>query len=640
MQISGFKRSDVFLLILALFSLGLYLWQQFGMNLRLQIDPVANTPFLFDDNDYGGTSISNLTLEDGYIEFSCDTKPTTFTFPFCSVNIPLYPAGAEASFNISDYDEIKIALEFSSELRDTVLVYLQNDETGFDGNQVIRANMSILTPENEYKEYRLPLDDFFLPSWWVFDHLGRVPDFEPKFDNVRRIQISTGDSRIPRTIMMRIHSIELTGKWINDDELFTLLVAIWSIYVLVVIAFKVAGLSKSRQEAADKAQELKDLNEALEQAANAKDMFLANMSHEIRTPMNGIYGSLQLLTQRDHNPEDQELIDRAITSTRTLLTIVNDILDFSKIEANKLQLESTPFSLKNTIDSIVSDFQPAASEKGLTLNCEYDDNLWDNWEGDPVRIKQVLLNLMSNAIKFTQQGSVKLSVVTSPHKNSQSMNDVLLTVTDTGIGMSDNAIAKLFSRFEQADNSTTRKYGGTGLGMSITYSLVELMNGTINVESVPNEGSSFTVKLPLHRSKVKPQDIDSNQDIRSPIISDSRILIAEDNPVNMVLLKKMLADSQATIYEAHNGAEAIELCRMYQPDLIFMDIQMPIMDGKDACMKLKSEGFQSPIIAFTANVLEHEVAEYSMAGFDGHLAKPVEINKLYALLEDFLTNLK
>lgn len=635
MQLDQVKRTDIFLVILMLLSIGAFLWQQYGMNHRLVIDPVKNEPFLFDDNDYGGTSISRLSLDKGSIEFYCETKPTTLTFPFCSVNIPILPDGTLEAYDISRFNTIHLGLEFNSEMSDTVLVYLQNDEIGLDGNPIVRANMSILTPENEYKNYVIPLDEFFLPSWWVFDHLGRTTDFEPQFDNLQRIQISTGDNRLPRTISMTINSVELRGKWISKLELYSFITTVWAIYFLFMASYKVIHLSQSRKEAADKARKLADLNEALEQAANAKDMFLSNMSHEIRTPMNGIYGALQILTQRKQQPENQELIDKAITSTKGLLTIINDILDFSKIEAGKLKLESTPFNLKRTIESIVSDFYPITKEKGIALECNYPENMWESWEGDPVRIKQILLNLTSNAVKFTDEGKVAVLIETISQSEQSSEHTIVLKVTDTGIGMSKKAVARLFNRFEQADNTTTRKYGGTGLGMSITYSLVELMNGTVEVTSQPGKGTDFTVRIPLIKSDISALNRESNKDIQCPKIPGIKLLVAEDNKVNMLLMKKMLSESDATIYEAQNGREAIELTEQHQPDLIFMDIQMPVMDGKNACQALNKAGVKTPIIAFTANVLDHEVSEYTEIGFDDHLAKPVELKKLYSLLEKY-----
>ena len=201
---------------------------------------------------------------------------------------------------------------------------------------------------------------------------------------------------------MKITSIELQGKWINEVELYSLIASMWGFYLLFLITNNIIQLARSQKEAAHKAEELADINEALEQAATAKDSFLANMSHEIRTPMNGIYGALQILTQRKQKPENQELIDKALSSTKGLLTIINDILDFSKIEAGKLKLESTPFNLKRTIESIISDFYPVASEKGILLQCRYPEAMWESWIGDPVRIKQILLNLTSNAVVLAE----------------------------------------------------------------------------------------------------------------------------------------------------------------------------------------------------------------------------------------------
>ena len=385
----------------------------------------------------------------------------------------------------------------------------------------------------------------------------------------------------------------------------------------------------------EKVKTIHELELARKQAlasAKAKEDFLSNMSHEIRTPMNGVYGTLQLLNQQKQSKEGQQLLDSALFSAKSLLTIVNDILDFSKIEAGKIQLDNAEFNLVRLAESVVSDFYPTAVDKGLNLSCIIPKKMPKTWLGDPVRIKQVLTNLVSNAVKFTEEGSVTLTL-------KQQKDGIHFVVSDTGIGMSPDALSRIFDRFEQADKTTTRKYGGTGLGMSITTSLVDMMGGEVVVDSIENEGSKFTVTLPITvcEEKAVIPTTDKAYDVTScPKIPGKKILVAEDNMVNMMIVSKMLKETEATIIKAGNGAEAIEMAQEHYPDLILMDIQMPVLDGINACEVIRKTDFDKPIISFTANALSHEVEKYLSGGFDGHLSKPIEIENLYDILRTHL----
>lgn len=640
LKVSLVRNSDIYIAILMIISMGLFAWQKLGMNYSLTINPVEYAPYIFNDNDYGGTSTSTMEVFQDSVTFTCQSEPSEITFPFCSVYIPLVPEESPESLDISKFNTLFLGLEFQGEQNDTVLVYLQNDEQGLVTESIRRSNMSVLTPNNEYKLYDLPLDDFHLPSWWVFDHLKETDSFESKFDNVKRIQISTGDNRLPRYTKISIKSLEFRGKWLSDVELYTLIISAWFVYFLIRITYEIITLSRRQKEASIKAKELANLNVELEHSATAKGMFLANMSHEIRTPMNGIYGSLQILKQQSQSAENKDLINKAILSSKSLLTIINDILDFSKIEAGKLELETAPFDIKATLEHILSDFYPSATEKGIDLKLKYSNDLWNNWIGDQVRVKQILLNLVSNAIKFTDKGGVEIKVKWFETNTNDDRHVIQFKVVDTGIGMSPKAIDRLFERFEQADNTTTRKYGGTGLGMSITHSLVELMGGTISVKSKLGKGTQFIVHLPLAKSNDDVEAYDERIEVEAPKLLSKKILIVEDNKVNMVLLKKMLENTEAKVLEAFNGQEGIDMFEQHKPDLIFMDIQMPVLDGRDACIHLRNAGVKTPIVAFTANVLEHEVREYTKLGFDGFLAKPVELSKLHTILNQVFTDIE
>ena len=371
--------------------------------------------------------------------------------------------------------------------------------------------------------------------------------------------------------------------------------------------------------------ERKQAENAAAKASTDKTRFIATISHELRTPLNGIYGALQLIRRSDVGEQHSGLLDKAVYSTRNLSRIINDILDFSKIEAGKISIDPHRFSLSVMLDGLQSDLSMLAGNKPVALIFE-NHAKHDIWIGDAVRIRQVLLNIGTNAIKFTEQGKVTISA-----RNTAS-DELLFSITDTGQGMSKDALARLFDRFEQADSSTTRKYGGTGLGMAITQSLVHLMHGKIRVVSTPGEGSRFIVTLPVVKAAGDVLDAAPDNDHKELDLSHAMILVAEDNDINRAVMEAMLADTRATLFFAENGLEAVEFVGKKRPDLVLMDIQMPVMDGVQACKEIKAQFPNLPVIALTADVMADEVRKYLQLGFDEHIGKPIDMNHLYSVL--------
>lgn len=424
-------------------------------------------------------------------------------------------------------------------------------------------------------------------------------------------------------------SFENTKKdWLSWLTLIVgfIIAALGIAFTLILVGFN----DQLKHQVKSKTTQLAAVIDKLEKADQVKNEFIANMSHEIRTPLNVVLTTLQLLKQSKQEIKEKELIDSALSSGRTLLTIINDILDISKLEAGKLEIENTEFDLSKLIQDTINEQATIAESKGLDLVVGSMQTISGVWYGDPTRIKQILINLISNSVKFTDSG--KVEVLASKYKRG-----LLLEVTDTGIGMTEQQTEKLFERFVQADSSTTRRFGGTGLGLAIVSQLIYLMKGNIEVSSELEKGSKFTVKLPLKHSPTKEIEQPVDKELNMPDLSGRTILLAEDNKVNQMVFKAITAPSNANLLIAENGKEAITLLEKNRPEIIFMDIQMPIMDGEQACMLIRETNKQIPIIALTANVLEKDVARYLEEGFDSHLAKPIELNKLIKVLCDSLT---
>jgi signal transduction histidine kinase/CheY-like chemotaxis protein len=388
-------------------------------------------------------------------------------------------------------------------------------------------------------------------------------------------------------------------------------------------------------------EQLKEAKESAEKATKSKSDFLANMSHEIRTPMNAIMGMTYLAMQTDLTPKQQDYLKKAHGSATSLLGLINDILDFSKIEAGKMDMESVDFHLDDVLDNVSTLISLKAEEKGLALVFKTPPEIPRFLIGDSLRLGQILINLSNNAVKFTEKGSVTIETALVDEPNDRLIFQ--FAVRDTGIGLTPEQIGKLFQSFSQADSSTTRKFGGTGLGLTISKQLVEMMDGKIWVESESGEGSSFIFTAAFGRgqemdaaSRAALQKGFDEESLRS--IQGARILLVDDNEINQQVAQELLENSGFVVDIADNGLKAVETVEKVIYDIVLMDIQMPVMDGYEATREIrKKPQFKDlPILAMSASAMTQDLENAIESGMNDHVPKPIDPKQLFSTLLEWI----
>jgi PAS domain S-box-containing protein len=406
----------------------------------------------------------------------------------------------------------------------------------------------------------------------------------------------------------------------------------------VVVTQSIEDVKRSERRLREANVRLKRARDDANAASDAKSAFLATMSHEIRTPLNGVLGMAQAMARDELSPVQRDRLSVVRQAGETLLALLNDLLDLSRIEAGRLDLEDGVIDLGQMISGVQATFTTLATEKDVSLSLDVAPQAQGRWRGDPTRVRQILYNLVSNAVKFTDRGSVEVKVwLEAP--------ELVFEVTDTGMGIPADRLNALFDKFVQADASTTRRFGGSGLGLSICRQLASLMGGQVEVRSTEGVGSTFTARLPLERvdptAEIAGLRDDSAVTQSTRDTTGLRILAAEDNPMNRLVLKTLLAQMGLEIECVCDGREAIDAWSRGTWDAILMDVQMPVMDGPTAAREIRARETETgrartPIIALTANAMAHHQVEYLAAGMDVLVPKPLELERLLIALQTVL----
>lgn len=621
------------LAMLLLVTLGAILFARYGNQRVIALDPYLEGHSNSDTMIPGGKSRSTATRTDSSWRFDYAIRQG-FAFPFSGGGLHFRKDVPASIRNWSGVE--RLAFDFRHLHTGTPLLRLfVESSTPLKGKQSFFTQQAQFRGARDWNEESIVLHDITPPSWFIAQNDLDQPDQKSHLDSVLAIQFETPDLLIlSDSGTMEVRSLRLEGRWISEFDLAILVQILW---ILAGLVYAIRLMIEWRRKAL--AEEGRATH--AEELARIRTDFLATMTHEIRTPLNGIVIPAQMLRDSILTYAQRENVETILESGKHLLGILHDTLDFAKIEAGRIELERLPVGLARTVDSVRRMFESKAMEKGVRLECRIAKDLPLGIVGDALRLRQILMNLISNALKFTENGEVLIEVTRIEKPEG---DQIRFDVVDTGIGMEPASLRRLFQRFTQAESSTTRRFGGTGLGLSIAQGLVTSMGGTIVVESTPGKGSRFHFCIPLESASLSSSS--DVEDEGPSIPENTRVLVIDDNRVNRRVARSVLDKLDCIVVDVESGKDALETLENECFDLILMDCHMPDMDGFETTRRIRGwSGDQSenrrkasttPVVALTADALSEARGQCLASGMDAILTKPFFKEELLAIMRVWL----
>ncbi len=625
----------------------LLVWQQFGMTRTLEISPqhphgarVTDDRDTTRGNNTNGNSVATLTVTQDAFIMRCYLGAAA-TYPFCKFQFPM--GDPVKGVDMSGYDTIAFDLRYTGRGWHVLKLHLMNFEPEFstlsDWNSQRFNELLINVPAQS--RFTAPMSAVRTADWWHFSRQIPLSKSYVRLDHVTAVELVTDNYHdTGQVITVELRKIEFRGKWISRATLMGWLVAVWIVCGVIGLSLGLlhyrSGLQANKtrvEQLAAVDRERKEAEAARETAlaeavalARQRSQFLAQMSHELRTPLNAIIGYADLLG-RDRDRLSDRLASGLATiheSGQHLLTLINDILDLARVEAGKMALHPAAVHLDTFLRVLADIMRVKAEEKGLAFGCELAPGLPSAVTVDETRLRQVLLNLLGNAVKFTDTGKVTLRVVAAAPRARDPVR-LRFEVADTGIGMNAHQIARIFQPFEQVATAQRRE-GGTGLGLAISQQLVQLMGGHIDVASMPGKGSTFSFEIDVPVAAAAPAAAAPHDTVMGYEGERKRVLVVDDVPQNRALLLDLLQETGFIVAAAANGLECLVLLDSFKPDLIVMDVMMPVMDGNETTRQIRHMpgGGTMPIVAVTASAGPDDERRSRDAGADAFLAKPVD----------------
>jgi signal transduction histidine kinase/CheY-like chemotaxis protein len=611
-------------------------------------------------NQSNGNSVGTLTIARNAFIMHCYLGAAA-KYPFCKFQFLMGEPGK--GVDLSGYDTITFDIRYSGRGNRAIKVHLMNFDPGFstldDWHSQRFNEVPIDLPSRP--GLSIPMNAFHVADWWRDSRQVPLSESDVRLDHVTAVELATLDySATGRMITIELRKIEFSGKWISQTTLLFWLVSAWIVCGIFSLSMgllhfranllasntrleQLAAIDRERRETA--AARERALAEAVA-LARQRSQFLAQMSHELRTPLNAIIGYAQLM-ERDRQQLPQRHVSGLATiheSGQHLLTLINDILDLARVEAGKMSLHPAAVNLVTFLQVLADIMRVKAEDKGLAFSCELAPGLPAAVTVDETRLRQVLLNLLGNAVKFTDSGSVSLRVLPIPptavpeRQDGQASARLRFEVADSGIGMSAQQLGRIFQPFEQVA-TTQRREGGTGLGLAISQQLVHLMGGKIEVASEPGKGSAFWFDIDVPVAASVPATVAPQDTVVGYEGERKRLLVVDDVPQNRAMMLDLLQDAGFIVAAATNGLECLVLLDSFRPDLILMDVMMPVMDGNEATRQIrrKPDWHDLPIVAVTASASAEDERMSMDAGASAFLAKPIDHDALLRTIGQLLS---